>query len=132
MGRKLAALSRGLPGLGMAMILDSFHLDGTTPVEWQYVKSEANQLRASRPRFFRNSGNILSTPAAFFALVTASPLSTSALVYGEEIGLLQSDCLVVCDSSFLISRWASLVVGTFELHSNRAAASFAVTLGGWY
>ena len=100
--------------------------------EWQYVKSEANQLQASRPRFFRNSGNIPSTPAAFFALVTASPLSTSALVYWEKMGLLQLDCLVACDSSFLTSRWASLVVGTFELHSNRAATSFAVTLGGWY
>ena len=40
MGQKLAALSRGLPGLGMAIILDFFHLDGTTPVKWQYVKSE--------------------------------------------------------------------------------------------
>ena len=98
------ALSRGLPG---RMILESFHLGGTTPIEWQYVKSEANQLRASRPRFFRNSGNIPSTPAAFFALVTGSPLSTYALVYREEIGLLQLDCLVVCDSSFLTSRWAS-------------------------
>ena len=107
MGQKLAVLSRGLPGLGMAMILDSFHLDGTTLVKWQYVKSEANQLRASRPRFLRNSGNILSTPAAFFALVKVSPLSTSALVYREEMGLLQLDCLVACDSSFLTSRWAS-------------------------
>ena len=96
-------MSRGLPGLGMAMILDSFHLDGTTPVKWQYEKSEANQLRASRPRYFRNSGNIPSTPAAFFSLVTVNPLSTSALVYGEKMGLLQLDCLVVCDSSFLTS-----------------------------
>ena len=125
------ALSRGLPGLGMMMILDSFHLDGTILVKWQYVKSEANQLRASRPRFLRNSGNIPSTPAAFFALVTASPLSASALVYWEE-RLLQLDCLVACDISFLTSRWASLVVGTLKLHSNLTATSFAVTLGGWY
>ena len=125
-------LSRGLPGLGMTMILDFFHLDGTTLVKWQYVKSEANQLRASRPRFLRNSGNIPSTPAAFFALVTASPLSASALVYWEEMGLLQLDCLVACDISFLTSRWASLVVGTLKLHSNLTATSFAVTLVGWY
>ena len=116
----------------MAMILDSFHPDRTTPVEWQYVKSEANQLRASRPRIFRNSGNIPSTPTAFFSLVTVSPLSTSALVHGKEMGLLQLDFLVVCDSYFLTSRWASMVVGIFELHSNCTATSFALTLGGWY
>ena len=87
----------------MVMILDSFHLDETTPVEWQYVKSEDNQLRASRSRFFRNFGNIPSAPATFFALVASNPLSTSALVYKEEMGLLQLDCLVVCDSSFLTS-----------------------------
>ena len=71
-----------------------------------------------RPRFFRNSGNISSTPAAFFALVTASPLSTSDLMYGEEIGLLQLDFLVVSNSSFMTSRWATMVLGTFELHGN--------------
>ena len=76
MGRYLG-LSTGFPGFRIAMVFASLQIDGTTPVEWQYVNIVASQVLARGSRFFRSSGKIPSTPAALPALVVFKARSMS-------------------------------------------------------